>query len=272
MTRTTDMTSALPYRVYAVSGTDGGKRVAVFTDAAGDLQTRAADSGAPLSAFIDRLDEHGAHLRVFTEARDKGESDSAALAALSWLFAQGQVADVASVWMKGLELPAQLCGGEWLLLQGDVSVKAVSDSEFGTLGFTPASIQIAQTKRPNLLLQIGSLAELDTLQLDMDAVREVGGHTGTTGLIVYALDAGRADVAFRAFGPLKGFDEDAASSNMFACLVGALSVRSLLPENEPMVRGLQRMPGSPSRLSAQYAPQENGAGSVWVGGAAVRGE
>ena len=265
----THTTSALPYRVYAAPGTQGGKRVAVFPDAAGDLQQRAAEAGAPLSVFVEQLDDLGAHLRVFTPEHDKGESDSAALAALSWLFGQGRIADVASAWMKGQEFPAQLCGGEWLLLQGDVSVRAVPDSDFSSLDFTPSSVQIAQTRRPNLLLQIGGLAELDALQLDMDAVREVGEQTGTTGLIVYAQGAGRADVAFRAFGPLKGFAEDAASSNMFACLVGALSVRGLLPENEPLVRGLQRMPGNPSRLSAQYAPQENGASSVWVGGKVV---
>ncbi|WP_293915192.1 PhzF family phenazine biosynthesis protein, partial [Deinococcus sp.] len=217
------------YRVLSPADVLGGKTVTVFPDASGDLQARAGAAGTPLSVFVEQLDGLSAHLRVFTPTRDKGESDSAALAALSWLFGQGQIADVASVWMKGQEVPAQLCGGEWLLLQGDVSMKAVPDEDFSSLGFTPSSVQIAQTQRPNLLLQIGSLAELDALQLDMDAVREVGERTGTTGLVVYTLDAGRADVAFRAFGPLRGFDEDAASSNMFACLVGALSVRRALP-------------------------------------------
>ena len=172
--------------------------------------------------------------------------------------------------MKGEEFPAQLCGGEWLLKQGDVSVSDVSDADFGALSFVPKYVQIAASGRPNLLLEVPDLATLQALTPDADAIRQLGQATDTTGLIVYTLEAPRADVSFRAFGPLKGFYEDAASSNMFACLVGALSVRGLLPPNEPLVRGLQHRPGLPSRLSAQYVPQAGGASDVWVGGSAVR--
>ncbi|GGR24876.1 PhzF family phenazine biosynthesis protein [Deinococcus ruber] len=262
------MMTPLLYRVYAAPRTEGGKLVSVFPAAEGELQAQAAAAGTPLSVFIEQVNEDGAHLRVFTPERDKGESDSAALAALHHLFAAGQIPDVSSVWMKGQEFPAQLCGGEWLLKQGDVSVSGVLDAEFGALGFTPEYVQIASTGRPNLVVQLPDLASLQALAPDADALRQLGQATGTTGLIVYTLQAPRADVSFRAFGPLKGFYEDAASSNMFACLVGALSVRGLLPEHEPLVRGLQHMPGLPSRLTAQYVPQPGGAGDVWVGGAA----
>ncbi|MDB5044811.1 MAG: phenazine biosynthesis PhzC/PhzF protein [Deinococcus sp.] len=291
----------LPYRVYAAPRTEGGKLVSVFPSAAGDLQALAATAGTPLSVFIERLDEHGAHLRVFTPEREKGESDSAALAALHHLFAAGQIPDVSSVHMNGQEFPAQLCGGEWLLGQGDVHVSDAPlggpltpllsaaplslpsrvgplhrgrgelhtdapTADFSILGFTPEHVQIASSGRPNLLLEVPDLATLTRLTPDAESVRQLGQATGTTGLIVYTLEAPRADVSFRAFGPLKGFYEDAASSNMFACLIGALSVRGLLPPNEPLVRGLQMMPGLPSRLTAQYVPQADGASDVWVGG------
>ena len=230
----------------------------------------AAQAGTPLSVFIERLDDHGAHLRVFTPTRDKGDSDSAAIAALSHLYAAGKIHDIASVWMSGEEYPAQLCGSEWLLRQGDVSVLDAPDADFGPLAIQPRHVQIATTGRPNLVVSVPSLDALTHFQPDAGAITQLGRETNTTGLILYTLEAERADVAFRAFGPLKGFTEDAASSNMFACLVGALSMRGALPENEPLVRGLQMMPGVPSRLSAQYAPQPGGASDVWVGGAARR--
>ncbi|WP_420596159.1 PhzF family phenazine biosynthesis protein [Deinococcus sp.] len=266
------MTDLVPtlYRIYAAPRTEGGKLVSVFPTAEGDWQAQAKKAGTPLSVFIERLDDHGAHLRVFTPTRDKGDSDSAAIAALSDLQTAGQIADVSSVWMKGEEYPAQLCGGEWLLKQGDVSVLDTPEADFGPLAIQPQHVQIATTGRPNLLADMPSLNALTDFQPDVDTIRQLGRETNTTGLILYTLDTERADVAFRAFGPLKGFTEDAASSNMFACLVGALSVLGALPENEPLVRGLQMMPGVPSRLSAQYAPQPGGASDVWVGGAARR--
>ncbi|AWN23258.1 phenazine biosynthesis PhzC/PhzF protein [Deinococcus irradiatisoli] len=262
--------SSLLYRVYAAPRTEGGKSVAVFGAAQGDLQAQAAQAGAPLSVFIEELGDQGAHLRVFTPEREKGDSDSAAVAALSHLYRQQQIPDVFSVWMNGQNFPAQLCGGEWLLRQGDVSVAQAPDADFGPLNLSPVSVQIASSGRPNLVLGVATLEELDRWPPDFEAVRQLGHATGTTGLIVFCLDAPRADVAFRAFGPLRGFDEDAASSNMFACLVGALSVRGALPDNEPLVRGLQRMPQRPARLSAQYLPQPGGASDVWVGGSARR--
>ncbi|GAA4019803.1 PhzF family phenazine biosynthesis protein [Deinococcus rubellus] len=262
--------SPLPYRVYAAPRTEGGKLASLFVSAGGDLQAQAARAGTPLSVFIERLDEHGAHLRVFTPTRDKGDSDSAALVALHHLYAEGRVPDVSSVWMNGQEYPAQLCGGEWLLKQGDVSVTGAPDTDFGPLRIQPEHVQVASAGRPNLVVGVPSLDVLTHFRTDVEALSQLGRETQTTGFILYTLDAERTDVAFRAFGPLRGFDEDAASSNMFACLVGALSMRGALPEGEPLVRGLQMMPGVPSRLSAQYAPQAGGASDVWVGGTASR--
>lgn len=67
----------------------------------------------------------GVALRVFTPTREKGSSDSGALAALAFLQSQGTLLDVVDVTMGGEVFPAQLCGGEWLLRQGDVTVREV---------------------------------------------------------------------------------------------------------------------------------------------------
>ncbi|WP_425146833.1 PhzF family phenazine biosynthesis protein [Deinococcus sp.] len=263
------MMTPLPYRVYAAPRTKGGKLVSVFPSADSDLQALAAAAGTPLSVFVQYFNVEDVVLKVFTPEREKGESDSAAIAALHFMFSAGQVIDVTNVHMNGQEYAAQLCGGEWLLKQGDVSVWDAPGADFSILGFTPEHVQIASTGRPNLLLEVANLATLKNLTPDSEQIKHLNHASGTTGLILYTLEAPRADVSFRAFGPLKGFYEDAASSNMFACLVGALSVRGLLPPNEPLVRGLQWMPGLPSRLTAQYLPQPGSISDVWVGGNAA---
>ncbi|ANE43938.1 PhzF family phenazine biosynthesis protein [Deinococcus puniceus] len=257
--------TAHTYRVFPPVG----KTVAVFADAMGDLQAQAAQAKAPLSAFIESADFSGVSLRIFTPTREKGESDSAAVAALAHLFAAGQIADVTEVQMGGKSVGAQLCGGEWLLLQGDVTAGEVQ-ADFSPIGLTGAA-WAASAGRANLVVQVPDLVALDGFIPDNATISDLNRATDTTGLILYTLTAeGREDVSFRAFGPLKGFTEDAASSNMFACLVGVLAARGQLPDGAESIRGAQRQPGQFARLTAQFVPTETGANGVWVGGKAVQ--
>ncbi|THF72010.1 PhzF family phenazine biosynthesis protein [Deinococcus sp. Arct2-2] len=244
-----------------------GKTVAVFSDATGDLQAQAAAS--PLSAFIELADFSGVALRIFTPTREKGESDSAAVAALAHLFGAGQIADVTEVQMGGKSVGAQLCGGEWLLLQGDVTAVEI-ETDLSPISLSGAA-WTASAGRANLLVQVADLTTLDVFTPDNIAISALNRTTQTTGLILYTLQSeGREDVSFRAFGPLKGFTEDAASSNMFACLVGVLAARGQLPEGAESIRGAQRQPGQFARLTAQFVASSAGASGVWVGGKAVQ--
>jgi len=263
------------YRVLSPARVPGGKPVAVFPDASGDLQARAAAAGTPLSVFVQRADVSDVVLRVFTPEREKGDSDSGALAALEYLSGRSDLLDVADVQMGSESTPAQLCGGEWLLRQGDPEVRETDVAglterlNVGTVG----AAHTAGISRPNLAVELGSLDALQSAAPDPEAVRALGIATDTTGLLLYVQggvpELGHAAVSFRAFGPLRGFTEDAASSNMFACLVGVLGARGLLPEDTNLLRGLQLKPGQPARLSAQFEVRPGGAVGVWVGGSAA---
>ncbi|WP_424951456.1 PhzF family phenazine biosynthesis protein [Deinococcus sp.] len=263
------------YRVLSPARVPGGKLVAVFPDASGDLQARAASIRTPLSVFIQYFNVSDVVLRVFTPTREKGESDSGALAALSWLFGRGEIADLADIHMNGEVVPAQLCGGEWLLRQGDVTAQeAPAEGAAERLGLEQVgAVHTARISRPTLAVELGGLEELQAVASDPEAVKAVGLTTDTTGLLLYVPggvpELGHAAVSFRAFGPLRGWGEDAASSNMFACLVGVLGARGLLPEEAGLLRGLQLKPGQPARLSAQFVAQPSGASDVWVGGSAL---
>lgn len=245
--------------------------MAVFPDASGDLQGRAATAGAPLSVFLEGVDETAVKLRVFTPGKEKGESDSASIAALHYVQEQGMATDLIEVQTGESLTTAQECGGEWLLNQGLVTVSDLQlDLKVALPGFTGVA-HVASTARPNLVLEVSTLAALDSFQPDAEAISELNRQTNTTGLILYTRNAPtegtqrRADVSYRCFGPLKGFLEDAASSNMFACLTGVLLRRGLLPTTESLVRGAQRKPGAPASLTAQYLSLQQ---PLWVGGKA----
>lgn len=263
----TALTATL-YRVLSPPGAEGGKAVTVFPDASGDLQSRAADSG--LSVFVESAGVEGVLLRVFTPTGEKGSSDSGALAALAFLQARGAVLDVADVTMGGEVMAAQLCGGEWLLRQGDVTVRAVR-ADLSPIGLPGGAAWTASAGRPNLVVEVADLAALEDFTPDADTIAALNRATHTTGLILFTMGGpNRADVSFRAFGPLKGFLEDGASSNMFAGLVGVLGDLGRLPTTTNMIRGAQRRPGAPSRLTAQFTLGPDGASDVWVGGRAER--
>lgn len=268
--------SPVLYDVFQGRASSGGKRVAVFADMAGDLQMRAAQAGAPLSVFVELQGERRLRLRVFTPTKEKGDSDSASIAACQWYQDQGHETDTLELISGRLDaagpiVNAQLCGEDWLLEQGHVQVQACPVPAFAGA----KAAYLAQTERPNLMLEVADLAALDAFVPGAETIIELNRQTETTGLVLYTLDRPsdgpqrRADVSFRAFGPLKGFLEDAASSNMFACLTGVLIHRQQIPEGELMIRGAQRKPGAPSLLGAQFGAADD---LIWVGGTAVQGK
>lgn len=253
------------YRVLSEKG-EGGKQVAVFPDAEGDFQARAAGGGAPLSVFVQSASLSEVSLRVFTPVREKGSSDSAAIAALTHL--RADLLDVAEVGMGSETLPAQLCGGEWLLRQGVPDVEETT-ADLSPIGMGTAPCWRSSLGRPNLVVQMSDLAALDAFAPDAEMISVVNRATETTGLILFTAGGpGRADLSLRAFGPLRGFLEDAASSNMLACAVGVLGASGRLPGDTNLLRAAQRMPGHPARLSVQFGAADGGT-EVWVGGSAV---
>lgn len=253
------------YRVFPEQR-KGGKLVAVFLDTDGDLQARAAQAGVPLSVFVQSVSLSEVSLRVFTPQTEKGSSESAAVAALTAL--KTNLLDVTEVHMGGEVMPAQLCGGEWLLRQGVPQVKQF-EANLPPIGLNAQACWIASLGRPNLVIEVPDLALLDAFTPDTAAISALNRATETRGLIVFTSGGpGRVDLSFRAFGSLKGFLEDAASSNMLACTVGVLGASNRLPADTNLLRAAQRMPGQPARLSVQFAEVDADV-EVWVGGSAV---
>lgn len=259
------------YQLFWPSQGQGGKEVAVMTaEENADFQALAKATQAPSTAFVIYCDSEQLTLRVFTPKAEKGASDSASLAALNFMMARGAVGDSFDVNTNGQLMAAQWCTNEWLLKQGVVHTQTVADVNLKPLGVEVLSPSyVAYTARANLVVQVPDLATLDRFVPETTMIEALNQETKTTGLILYALEAPaegpqrRADFSFRCFGPLKGFLEDAASSNMLACLVGVLLQQGQLDADAQMWRAAQRKPNHPSVLSVQCA----GVGlPVWVGG------
>ena len=255
--------------------------MALFPQADGlgtaEMQRLAASSGAPLSVFVIGLEAGTVTLRTFTPTREKGESDSGALAALDWLYRAGHLADVAEVVMDDAR-PAQLCGGVWLLRQGEavasaIEVKPVEAARslgLGARALGAFPLTVADAGRPNLVLVLADHASLDAARPDAEAIADLNRETGTLGLIAVTTPGRRGEhLDFRAFGPLKGFVEDNASSNTCASLLASLSLLDLLPRDERLLLARQgETTGRPARLTAQAILDGERAHEVWVGGAA----
>lgn len=267
------MSDLKKYQLFWPSVGEGGKVVAVTAEKKADFQAIAKVAQAPNTAFVTQCSAEQLTLRVFTPKGEREASDSASLAALNFMMARGAIGDTCDVNMGGQLTAAQWCTNEWLLQQGVVQVEAVEHANIEPLGVNVIwPIHSAHTARTNLVIQVSDLSTLDHFVPDAAVIETLNKATDTTGLILYALEAPvdgpqrRVDFSFRCFGPLKGFVEDAASSNMLACLTGVLLEKKQLDVEAQMWRAAQRKPGQPSVLSVQCA----GPGlPVWIGGQAI---
>jgi PhzF family phenazine biosynthesis protein len=279
------------YTVFAANSSEGaGKRVAVIES--GELkdhefQKLARESSEPLTVFITNSSKTGIRLRVFTPSKDKGESDSGALAALEHLSLN--LESEVNVMMTET-MQAKRILDTWYLLQGDArayrdDVAAVDTYAPIALDLSPndASLEFpiasATISRPNLIVPVKSFEILDSINPNLEAIAKINEQTNTRGLIAVFINPealkhpgsnpprSSAWVDFRYFAPLKNISEDNASSNTFATLVGYMAFVGLLPEGEYSVRAAQGYKmGLPSELFAFCDSLETRANAVWVGG------
>jgi PhzF family phenazine biosynthesis protein len=279
------------YTVFAAnSSLNAGKRVAVIES--GHLENHkfqklARESNQPLTVFITASSATEVSLRVFTPKKDKGESDSGALAALEHL--NLKLESQVSVHMSET-MQAKRILDTWYLLQGDARASEVNVAAVETYG--PIALNIspndatleypiaaATISRPNLIVPVNSFEILDSIVPDFEAITKINEQTETRGLIAAFVNPealkhpganpprSSAWVDFRYFAPLKNISEDNASSNTFATLVGYMAFVGLLPVGQCSVRGAQGYKmAAPSELFAICESRESRADAVWVGG------
>ncbi len=260
----------------------GGKQIAVFdssralTDA--EMQELASSSGAPLSVFIVQYTAQTLELRCFTPSKEKGESDSGALAALHHLHARGYLSEKVTVKMPKDTLEARF-DGMWWLEQGKPHVKLLKLSEpetlYGALGLekgrsreivnTYVPLGLVRTARPKLVVMLSRLRSLEMLEPNYSLLSKLCRPHGAGGLIALALEGDRLAQRYFMLGEGK---EDNAGANTAACSAAYLLAYDDSRKLHPVtVRRTHfeieqgREMGKPSRLFVERLER-----SLWVGG------
>lgn len=262
------------YRTFAPRGQVGGELVTVFTQATGDLCAQARAAGTPLSAFITPCENGEVAVQVLTSGGDTPTDDPTPgyLAALKRLAEQGLLSDWALLTSPTSteSTSAQLCGGIWLLSQGQPRAEtcSLSAETLALLQGWPVQPEAAQLVQTTLLLPLPNLPALQNFLPDSSVLSELGRLTGCAGLVLYVPAAPpepalrRADVSLRTFDLPEG-REKAVSSHRCACLIAGLGARGLWPEESSVLRAAQLAPGQPALLTAQFSEVGE---TVWVGG------
>ncbi|SAI69600.1 hypotheticals protein [Bordetella ansorpii] len=119
----------------------------------------------------------------------------------------------------------------------------------------------ASTSRVKTLVRLPSVAALDALRPDFDAMRALCEAIGSTGLYPYALADGGA--CARQFPKASGYPEDAATGIAAAALWGYLSETGHVPADGIFTVRQGVAMGSPSAI--QLRPRGDGSG-CWLSG------
>jgi PhzF family phenazine biosynthesis protein len=270
---------ALDYRVFAANAS-GGKNITVYLDGAGldheAMLTLAQNR--PLTVFVRPSEQAVAQLHCYTPKGHKAESDSAAIAALAALGAttHGLLAwaDQSTVAWRAGKTP-----GQYLLLQGDplVTTSQIERAAVAAaLGLDEDDLHedlpvlIGSLGRPNLIVPLKGALWLDAIESDGDKISLINRQSHSSGLVAFTFPGrGGAFIDARAFGPLRGFLEDAASSNMLACLAGYLAHARFFDAGVHEFLAAQGYAlGKASRLALKCTVTGDVASQVWVGGTA----
>ena len=255
----------------------GGKRIAVFEDARGlsrtEMQSLARLSGAPLTVFVTKNTGFALGLRCFTPDKEKGESDSGALAALHHLLERCECAEEVALEMGNEKMQARF-EDQWWLEQGTSQFTRVNPSPLfaQALNLEPEDLHptlpfaTVSTSRPKLIIPLSSVEVLDRIRPDYTALLKLNEHTHSSGIIALALEGSRngTNAEMRFFMP-RVQKEDNAGANTAACAAAYLRETGLLEQgvwSGPVLElGQGYASGKPSRVFVDARGR-----ILWVGG------
>lgn len=264
------------YRVFGFQA-NGGKILAVTSPSVlstAEMQQMAAQSGQPLVAFAQVDNPRQVTARFFNTKREKGPSDSGAMAVAEHFRRLGQVGEGVRLEMgeEGLELVYE--DQKWWTLQGDFGpAEPVTDPEplleqLGLATHFPAIWSGAMgSSRHNLIVWLPREQDLMGWQPPMESLTAWLESHGTNGLVVAQWLTYPSQVALRFMAPHRGLPEDNAGSYTLASLCGYLSAE-VLGTGFYQVEALQgQAMNQTSQLWARFEVEDGLALGVEVGGA-----
>ncbi|MCL6568417.1 MAG: PhzF family phenazine biosynthesis protein [Meiothermus silvanus] len=279
------MVKVAHYSVFAAAP-GGGKQFAVVegVDNPVEMQRVAAGSGTPLTAFILQAGGDSAAVRFFSPSKEKGSSDSGALAVAEHLRRTRRGGKRLQVRMGEEELEVFHSGGLWWSRQEDTrrhefeldvtALIAALRLDSSIVDWHKGICAAGNAKR-NLIVPADP-AEVDP---DLEAVAAINRATGTNGVVVFSgpYNQVRFDpfdpaceiddshqIELRFFAPAKGIPEDNAGSYTLASLCGYLAWFWEGEQEYEVLQGVEM--GKPSRLWVRYESDGSRAVNIRVGG------
>ncbi len=255
----------------------GGNPVPLVLDARGmqasDMQALAAHYGHESSFVVPAsLDDHLCRLRFFVPGHEMemcGHATVGTLWALRqwgrWTTPHARVQTLSG----SVDIAWDEAGNRAWVSQPAVATSAMTPAQCravaAVLRIDPALPGLhminASTSRVKTLVRLPTVAALDALAPDFDAVRDVCEAIGSTGLYPYALTGDGASA--RQFPKASGYPEDAATGIAAAALWGYLNeTGSVSPDQVYTVRQGVAM-GSPSAIQLR---RRGDAPGCWLSG------
>ena len=270
------------YSVFAAAP-GGGKQFAIVEDVTdhAEMQRIAASSGQPLTGFILNADASSAEVKFFSPTKEKGSSDSGALAVAEHLTRRVLISSASVTIKMGDEsLSVYRQGGIWWSQQPDTHVyplnlnvdellqaTGLSRQQFAYIGEIVSS---GTTEKKNIMLPLSQREHmyglLDAVNPDLDRIADLNRSTRTNGVIVFHYQSEWSELRF--FAPGKGIAEDNAGSFTLASLCGFMA-----GEPEAYIKGLTDLRvsqgvqmGKPSELFANFSAESRAARNIQIGG------
>ncbi len=123
-------------------------------------------------------------------------------------------------------------------------------------------VEIVSTGLPDIILPVGSLAELEALHPDMEALTLLSRELEVVGVHAFAAGGDQFTAHVRNFAPLYGVDEESATGTANAALTHYLQHRGMIVPGKDYTFMQGEKMGRPSVVETSLAPD----GQVYVGG------
>ncbi len=121
---------------------------------------------------------------------------------------------------------------------------------------------VVSTGLPDIMMPVQSIDELNTLNIDMDALAQLSKELGVTGVHAFAMGDNDYTAHVRNFGPLYGIPEESATGTANAALTHYLHHNGIITA-PALCRFLQgETMGHPSTVETSLHDD----GNIWVGG------
>ena len=193
------------------------------------------------TAFVQRNGPLEFTVRYFTPCSEVNLCGHATIATFGLLWHEGIVPDNVACHLHTLAGDLEVITGETVMMQmahpgildAYVDVERLRRIMAGTEveDWPTLPVKIVSTGLPDIMMPVGSVETLNSLQPDMDALAEMSRQLSVIGLHAFALSDDAYTAHVRNFAPLYGINEESATGTANAALSHYLVHHGIIADN-----------------------------------------